>query len=381
MLHVLQFWRPAILIAALLPLSGCYYWQAARGQIEIMARRQPISDLIASGELSPTVQERLELVSRARRFSVEVLRLPDNDTYRTYADLDRDFVVWNVVAAPEFSLQPKQWCFPVAGCVNYRGYFSRRSAQHYANALEEKGFDVAVGGVAAYSTLGRLGDPVLNTMLYQDDARLLAVVFHELAHQVVYIPGDTAFNEAFASAVEELGVTRWMQVEGREDLLATYQQHLAWRQRLHSFIGDTRGRLASLYAGNLGPAEKRRQKHLILDQLKQRADSEYRLYSGNSADWFQAKLNNAWLAAMALYQDYLPAFRALLEQCRGEVECFYREAQRLAALEPKIREQRLTELAAPEGPQTRQGSLSGWLSKVCVLPTPRLHSSPGKDLS
>ncbi len=195
--------RNLFLLIICAPLSACYYMQAASGQWEVMRKRVPIEEVIAAPETNPELSDKLSLLVEAREFSVNVLHLPDNKSYRSYADLKRDYVVWNVLAAAEFSLQAKLWCFPVVGCVSYRGYFSEQKALKKSQQLAADGFDVAVGGVAAYSTLGKFSDPILNTMMHWDDVELLALLFHELAHQVLYVRGDTAFNESFATAVEK----------------------------------------------------------------------------------------------------------------------------------------------------------------------------------
>ncbi len=194
--------RILFLMIFIAPLGGCYYMQAAAGQWEVIRNREPVADVINDADTPSELVERLRIVDAARDYSIEQLGLPDNKSYRSYTDLERDFVVWNVFAAPEFSLQPKRWCFPVAGCVSYRGYFKKESAIRESERLADKGFDVAVGGVVAYSTLGKFSDPLLNTMMRWDDVRLVAVLFHELAHQVVYVKGDSGFNESFATAVE-----------------------------------------------------------------------------------------------------------------------------------------------------------------------------------
>ncbi len=222
-----EWLKLCVLLALCAPVSGCYYLQAAAGQWQVMQKREPITDVIGSEDTPEELKNRLRLVQAARQFSVDELLLPDNDSYRSYADIERDFVVWNVFAAPEFSLQAKRWCFPVAGCVSYRGYFSRDAAQKAARRLQEDGFDVFVGGVSAYSTLGNFSDPVLSSMMRWDDIRLVGVLFHELAHQVLYVKGDTGFNESFATAVEEQGIERWLRSRGEEDDIAIYQERRA----------------------------------------------------------------------------------------------------------------------------------------------------------
>ena len=201
--------RLIFLASCCLVLDGCYYAQAVRGHMDLMSRRQDLAGVIDSPDASAELRNKLKLVQEARLFAVDQLLLPDNESYRSYADLERDYVVWNVFAAAEFELAAKSWCFPVAGCVAYRGYFNEEKARAKADRLRADGFDVAVGGVTAYSTLGRFADPVLNTMLAGSKGKLVGTLFHELAHQRLYLKGDTGFNESFASAVEELGIVAW----------------------------------------------------------------------------------------------------------------------------------------------------------------------------
>ncbi|HNS26702.1 MAG TPA: aminopeptidase, partial [Steroidobacteraceae bacterium] len=214
----------------LLPLSGCgslYLAQAAAGQWGVMAAREPIETVVADPATPQELRARLEQVMAAREFASRELALPDNASYRQYAALDRPYVVWNVVAVPEFAIEPKEWCFPIAGCIAYRGYFSEQRARNYALTLESRGYDVVVGGVAAYSTLGRFADPVLSTMMGYGDAQLVGVIFHELAHQVVYVAGDSAFNEAFAVAVEQEGLARWLAWRGELGQLDAWRRSRA----------------------------------------------------------------------------------------------------------------------------------------------------------
>ena len=231
-------------IAALsLTLSGCYYMQAARGQMEINRKREPIAEVLSAESTPEQLASQLQVVLQARQFSIDELGLPDNDSYRSYADLERDYVVWNIVAVPEFSLQPKTWCYPVVGCVSYRGYFSRDKAADLAKRLRGDGFDVAFGGVAAYSTLGRFDDPILNTMTHWGDDDLVAVMFHELAHQVLYIKDDTEFNESFATAVEEIGMERWLASRQQSDKLDAWQARRALRAEFTQLVGLLRSEL------------------------------------------------------------------------------------------------------------------------------------------
>src|SRR5690606_562277 len=228
----------ALVLAALFALEGCYYMQAVRGHMDVMQSKRPVLEVLDDPDAPQNLKDRLELVREAREFSVEELQLPNNESYRSYADLEREFVVWNVLAAPEFSLRAKEWCFPVAGCVAYRGYFAEQAAQREAERLSESGYDVAVGGVSAYSTLGRFSDPVLNTMMRWSDTDLVATLFHELAHQKVYVKNDTQFNESFATAVAEIGVERWFAARKEPQLLNVYLERKALRREMLQLVEE-----------------------------------------------------------------------------------------------------------------------------------------------
>ncbi len=325
-----RLFRSVIVIGGGFVLSGCYYMQAVRGQLDVMNRSAPIESVIASAETPENLKERLRLVAEARQFSVDELQLPDNDSYKSYADLERNYVVWNVVAAPEFSLTPKQWCFPVAGCVSYRGYFSEDAATRKAAQFRRDGFDVAVGGVAAYSTLGKFSDPVLNTMMHWEDVDLVAVVFHELAHQQLYVKGDSGFNESFASAVEEIGVERWLKSRRSEDQFDAYRERRQLRQRLNDLMVPARAELLETYASDIDVAVMRKQKRQKLDLLADALKLEFERSGREFPTWLQEPLNNARLASMALYQDRLPEFRALMANCNDDIQCFYFAAEELA---------------------------------------------------
>lgn len=315
-----------------LPLSGCYLLQAAGGQWEITAKRQPIDKLLSDERTPEKLRNRLEYVSAARTFASSELGLPDNETYRSYADVGRPFVVWNVFAAEEFSVEPLRWCFPIAGCVVYRGYFDEQNAKNHARRLRRKGMDAAVGGVAAYSTLGHFKDPVLNTMLGWSDVQLAATLFHELAHQVVYVPGDSAFNEAFATVVEEAGLQRWLASRGELQNLDAWNER---RQRNAQFIGlllETRERLAELYNSDLPDAEKRDRKQYEFGLLKLRyaeLKQDWNGYGGYDA-WFSRTLNNAHLVSAATYYGCVPGLRRVLQSVDGNLPRFYDKARELA---------------------------------------------------
>jgi predicted aminopeptidase len=322
--------RLVVFVLACLCLHGCYYVQAATGQWEISRSRVPIVEVIEDEDTSRDLASRLQLVREARRFAVDELALPDNDSYTSYADIERDYVVWNVFAAPEFSLSPKTWCFPVVGCVSYRGYFSREDAEREAGRLRAQGYDVAVGGVTAYSTLGRFRDPVLSTMLRWDDARLVAVLFHELAHQVLYVKGDSGFNESFATAVEEAGLQRWLAARGLQDEMAAYEARRALRRDLMSLVAAARDELGRIYAADVDVGEKRARKAARLAALQQALAARLEEDGRDAGSWLAGELNNARLVPMILYEGRLDEFRELLAACRQDLPCFYAKARALA---------------------------------------------------
>jgi predicted aminopeptidase len=305
-----------------LSLTGCYYVQAARGQLDVMSKREPIDEVIEAPDTTEELALRLELVNEARQFAIDDLLLPDNDSYRSYADLGRDYVVWNVFAAPEFSLDPKTWCFPVAGCVAYRGYFSEDAAERKAEQLRGDGFDVAIGGVPAYSTLGRFDDPVLNTMMHWEDADLVATIFHELAHQVLYVKDDSAFNESFATTVEEIGIERWLSSRDQGADFSDYVERRERRKETMDTIALARTDLEKVYASSMAAHEMRRAKETRLAELANDLPSNLGI-----------DLNNARLASMSLYQSRVPEFRALYEKCERELRCFYDQASSLQPAE------------------------------------------------
>jgi len=331
-----------MLLFLCVPLTGCYYMQAASGQWEVMRKREPIDEVIEDSETSPELAARLRLLDEARDFSIEILGLPDNKSYRTYADLERDYVVWNVFAAAEFSLTPKQWCFPVAGCVSYRGYFSKDDALRESKRLSDGGFDVAVGGVAAYSTLGNFNDPILSTMMRWDDIDLVAVLFHELAHQVVYVKDDSAFNESFATAVEEIGVKLWLESRGEEEKMADYIAGRELQQSLLGLVAAARSVLEKVYAADIDVPDKRAQKRARLKVLAEDVAARMQSSGRDGSGWLSGELNNARLISMTLYEGRLPSFRALYAKCENKLQCFYAEAKKLGAMDFTAREAALS---------------------------------------
>jgi predicted aminopeptidase len=325
--------RLSVVLAATL-LGGCYLMQAARGQLAVMTKRQPIDKVIARPSTSDTLKAQLIRAREIRDFASDELGLPDNAAYRSYADIGRPYVVWNVVATPEFSIQPRQWCFPVAGCVAYRGYFSEKAANEFAATLKGKGDDVLIGGVPAYSTLGHIADPLLNTVTGYAQLDLAALVFHELAHQVAYLPGDSSFNEAFATAVEEAGVARYAAQLADATLLQRWQQRRRLRIEITALITAARADLDRIYMRRFAPGAMREAKATRLKELATaiRALEQREGRTSGFGSWIDAGLNNAHLASVATYYDQVPYFEKLLrEDCGDYLPCLYTTVQQEVA--------------------------------------------------
>ena len=317
-------------------LQGCalgYLTQAAHGQWQLMHARRPLAQVLADPASSDELKARLRLVQDARDFAVSDLGLPDNRSYRSYSDLKRPYVVWNVVAAPEFSVAPQRWCFPFTGCLSYRGYFREQDARRMAAALAAHGNDVMVGGVTAYSTLGHFADPVLNTMLRYGDLGLASTIFHELAHQLIYVRGDSEFNESFAVSVEQEGLRRWLAARGRSQELQDYLGRHQAEQLIVGVFADGRRQLAALYAATpAAPLEQlRARKHEILAasgaQVLQ-LERQFKMRTGYD-QWISDGLNNAHLAAVGTYFDCVPGFNRLLAANGGRLPAFYAAVRKI----------------------------------------------------
>jgi predicted aminopeptidase len=351
-LHLSKPARRVLLAAATAALlASCstlnYYSQAAQGQLSLLSDARPIDDWLADPATNTRLRHRLETARQIRRFAVADMNLPDNDSYKNYASLSRPFVLWNVVATPELSLKPMQWCFPVAGCVNYRGYYHKDDAQAYARELRATGYDVEVGGVPAYSTLGWFNDPLISTFINYPDAELARLIFHELAHQIVYVPGDSQFNESFASAVEEAGVERWLARFGNDAMRQNFVRYTARKREFLGLLLKYRRALEENYASHASDDSKRSVKARLFGELK----DEYQLLKhswGGFAGYdrfFAEPLSNAHLASIATYNDFVPAFRALLRRER-DFPAFYKEVRRLADLDRPQRHRILQSLGA-----------------------------------
>ncbi|MET0291154.1 MAG: aminopeptidase [Steroidobacteraceae bacterium] len=329
--------RAALLLCLVALLGGCasvgYVAQAARGQLGVLRARQPIDRLLASPETPTALRARLEQVKQIREFASRELLLPDNASYRSYADIGRPYVVWNVVATPALSVTPREWCFPVAGCVAYRGYFSEAAARRFAAGLAARGDDVAVFGVAAYSTLGKFSDPVLNTMTAYGPLDLAGLIFHELAHQKLYVAGDSAFNEAFATTVEERGLARYAERHATPAALAAWHARRERGEGVNKVVAEARARLRTLYRSDSSAAEKLERRKGEFAALAAQVEEMERAggYRTGLHDWLEGGLNNAHLAAFATYRERQPLFETLFDIANGDFAAFYRAADAAAA--------------------------------------------------
>ena len=344
-------------LAAALMLPGCsaisYYWQAFNGQLEVRRLSRPVEEVIADTATGAELKRKLAYAQRARDFASRELGLPDNRSYRLYADVQRPYVVWNVFAAPALSLELKTQCFPVAGCVPYRGYFAKEAAEARAAEMRAAGDDVYVGGVPAYSTLGWFDDPLLNTFIRYPDLEIARLIFHELAHQVAYVKDDAAFNESYAVAVEEEGLRRWAAGHASPAEGLRYEQFKTQQRTLIDLLLRARAALAAVYAGGGDEAARHAGKARTLDALRAGYEN-WKIAQRLSVEdahrfdqWFQRDLNNARLGSVAVYTRHVAAFTGLLARDGGNMQTFHASVKALAALP---RSERLAKLSAAPPP-------------------------------
>jgi predicted aminopeptidase len=316
-------------------VSGCssigYYTQSVVGHTSLMMSRKPVSEVMQNADQK--FKQRLVTAQEIRQFAIEVLGLPNNKSYTTYVKLKGDSPVWNVVAAEEFSLQAKQWCYLVIGCASYRGYYRKEAAEKYAQGLKDEGFDVYVGGATAYSTLGWFADPLTSAMFQRGDAFLAELVFHELAHQQVYVSGDSRFNEAFASAVGEQGAILWMQQTGRKNMLNEYLLRQTVRDDFLEIINEIKLTLSKVYESDIDPDKMRVQKkatfQIALESYKKIKQEKWQ-GKGWYDRWFGSPINNARLVAIATYRDLVPDFVALFDRCDKNFSRFYLKVEEIS---------------------------------------------------
>jgi predicted aminopeptidase len=334
--------------AVLLILGGCgYYAQSIGGHLDLMAKRQDIGTLVEDESTPAELKKKLERAKEIREFAIEELALPDDGSYRSYVDVGKPYVTWNVIAAPALSLQPKTWCFPVIGCVSYRGYFEESDAREYADELEFEGMDVAVAGARAYSTLGWFDDPIFNTILFDAEYRFAGTLFHELTHERLFVAGDSSFNESYAVAVEREGVQRWLARNATPSMLEAYALERTRRDEFLALVLATRENLETLYASSMDDGDKLLEKERLFGRLRlgyAQLKASWGGYSGYDG-WFANDLNNARLALLATYNAYVPAFERLLADQDGDMSKFHEAVEALSKLPKEERNAELERLA------------------------------------
>jgi predicted aminopeptidase len=344
-------------VAATVCLSGCanfgYYWQSVSGHLAIMGAARPVREVLAADGTTARVRDKLALSQRIRDYASKELKLPDNPSYRKYADLHRSAAVWNVTAAPVYSLELKTWCFPVTGCVGYRGYYDEARARAEAKQLGDQGYEVNVYPVTAYSTLGMMnwagGDPLLNTFINYPEGELARLLFHELAHQVIYAKNDTTFNESFATAVERLGGAMWLRTQASEAARQEYAEFDARRVQFRELSRRTRERLKTAYeTPGTGDAQKEEEKRRIMAQFRAEYTQLRSGWPGDAArfrgyDRWVETANNAFFGAQAAYDELVPGFEALFHRLGDDWPRFYDAVRQLARLPKEERHQKLKE--------------------------------------
>ncbi len=353
MKHLIPLFTVGLLLFLLTACNNLgYYSQSVSGHLAIMSASRPIDELLDDPEVSDILKQKLSQALEYRSFASEVLLLPENDSYLSYADTGRSAAVWNVVAAPDDSLTPKQWCFAFVGCLPYRGYYDQSEAEAYAEELSTQGLDVLTYGVPAYSTLGWFDDPLLNTLIDLPDWALAGIMFHELAHQLVYVEDDTNFNEAFAQTVEEEGRRRWLEQHGTEAGRASFRIYSDRQVEFQTMMQETREKLLICYESAQEHTARLGCKQTTLYQMQR----EYALlkeawggYAGYDY-WFKPRPNNAHFVSSNTYQHYVPAFEKLLQQQGGDLQRFYTEVERLADLSQQERRRIMEGLIGDEKP-------------------------------
>jgi predicted aminopeptidase len=321
-------YKNIVIILFALFMSGCasinYYAQSIQGQFEVIQKRQNINTLLNNDNPPARLRTELETVLELRKFSINQLGLPKNNSYLSYADLERDYVIWNIFATEEFSLSPLKWCYLIVGCLDYRGYFSESDARQHASKLKEQGHDIYLGGVSAYSTLGWFDDPVLNTMLRWSDIQLATVMFHELAHQQLYIKDDTEFNEAYAETVATIGVTKWLEQRPDKNLLIDYKQSQTQEKQFIILVLKYKTLLSELYRSAINKVQMRKEKEALFSQMT----NEYNIISRHwekdrFSQWFATGINNAKLAAIVTYRQYTSSFLGIFNKLDKDLNRFY----------------------------------------------------------
>ena len=324
------FIKISFITASAISLTACaqldYYSQSIAGQWEIISHSKPIEEILLDENVPDSVKEKLSSINKIRNFAIEDLKLPGKNSYLSYADINRKYVVWNIIATPKLSLKPVKWCYPVAGCLDYRGYFEKQDALNQAKLLREEGYDVFIGGVSAYSTLGWFDDPVLNTMLKKDSNNLIKIIFHELAHQKIYIRNDTEFNEAFAETVAIIGTRKWLSTYRSKSELEEFNRKQKVEDRFVSIVLKARNELEKIYNSGLPDQLKLQIKNRILANMREEYKSTWTYHDNESNydEWFENEINNAKITAVVTYRNLIPGFVQLLEYSENNLDSFYR---------------------------------------------------------
>ena len=349
--HPFSFKYIILQLVTILLLTSCskisYYQQSIVGHLKVLSDKQPIYKLIQSQNISKEDKNTFKLLLKIKQFSVSQLALPKNDSYLDYADIKRKYILWNVIAAPKFNINLKKWCFYFAGCVSYRGYFNQQEAMTYSEQLTKQGYDTRVYGVNAYSTLGWFNDPFLSTMIRWKEERIAGVIFHELAHQLIYVKNDSTFNESFAMTVQQEGVKRWLKAQNKsqeyENMIIKHQQ----RQQLNNLVSQTREELNQLYKSKVSNNEKQQGKQQMIENLIKQYQQlkETWVFKNQYNFLFSMPINNAWLGSFTTYWAYIPAFQKLLQQNNNDLVLFYQEAKKIAEMLPPERQKKLNELS------------------------------------
>ena len=307
-----------------------YYAQSARGQFQVINQSKPIDNWLNRQDIDQQLKQKLNWIKQVRRFASDELDLPDNKSYTRYANIDRNYVVWNIFAAPQLSLKPYRWCYPVIGCQAYRGYFSKTTATEFTQNLKSQGFDVSMGGVKAYSTLGWFTDPILSTFINYSENDLAGLIFHELAHQVVYVKGDTVFNESFATVVENKGVEKWLSKNATHQQILQYRHKQLFESEVTRLILKHKKVLEELYASNLNVNAKLNQKQIVFAALKreyQALKDRNKIEKGAWDKWFARELNNANLIAIGAYYEKVDEFETIFLNENGDFKKFFKQVK------------------------------------------------------
>lgn len=350
---------PALTLSGLVAaLAGCsqvgYYAQSINGHFTMLHDAKPVDDLLTDPSIEPRLRARLIEAEQIRTYAVTALGEPDNGSYRSYADIKRPYVVYNVFAAPSLSLKLHESCLLVVGCVEYRGYYSRESAEAYADQLHRDGWETFVAGIPAYSTLGYFNDPLLNTFIYLPRAEVARMIFHELAHQILYVRGDTPFNESYAVTVETVGVQRW--IAAHPDAAPEYEVYDTRRRQFRALVEGYRKRLEAVYNGSASDTEKEAQKEQLYASMRADYEAQKAKWGGYAGfdKWFDSDLNNAKIGSFATYNQWVPAFMALLTEQHGDLPSFYAAVKALSKRSAAERKAALVALdATPEAAVAR----------------------------